>query len=106
MKILEVNKAYYPHIGGIESLVKQYSEGFGDRADVEVLACRDDFGKSIRQKTNGVKVLKCGSLGTLFKCPISPSFILMLSCSTASFTDWQTMAVRSSSSLMIGVLKP
>jgi len=76
MKILEVNKAYYPHIGGIESLVKQYSEGFGDRADVEVLACRDDFGKSIRQKTNGVKVLKCGSLGTLFKCPISPSFIL------------------------------
>ena len=26
LRILEVNKAYHPHIGGIETLVKQYSE--------------------------------------------------------------------------------
>ena len=32
LRILEVNKAYYPHVGGIESLVKQYAEGFKDIA--------------------------------------------------------------------------
>ena len=25
-RILEVNKAYYPHIGGIETIIRQYSE--------------------------------------------------------------------------------
>ena len=42
LRILEVNKAYYPHVGGIESLVKQYAEGLKDRADVKVLVCRED----------------------------------------------------------------
>lgn len=50
LRILEVNKAYYPHIGGIESLVKQYAENFRDKADVKVLVCREDRGKAFLRR--------------------------------------------------------
>lgn len=77
LKVLEVNKAYYPHIGGIETLVKQYSEELQTvcGAEVRTLVCRDERGKTVRQKINGVKVTRAGSFGTYFKCPISLSFI-------------------------------
>ena len=76
LRILEVNKAYYPHIGGIESLVKQYAENFRDKADVKVLVCREDRGKGFSEKINGVEVYRAGSLGTYFSCPFSLSFII------------------------------
>ena len=76
LRILEVNKAYYPHIGGIESLVRQYAEELPELgAQVDVLVCRDDRGKTICDEVNGVKVLRAGSLGTYFSCPLSLSFI-------------------------------
>ena len=75
LRILEVNKAYYPHIGGIESLVRQYAESFSDRADVKVLVCREDRGKAFREKINGIDVVRAGSLGTYFSCPLSFDFI-------------------------------
>jgi rhamnosyl/mannosyltransferase len=77
LRILEVNKAYHPHIGGIETLVKQYSEELGAicGADVKVLVCRDGRGRTSRETLNGVSVTRAGSLGTYFKCPISFSFI-------------------------------
>ena len=75
LRILEVNKAYYPHVGGIESLVKQYAEGFKDIADVKVLVCREDRGKGFSEEINGVKVIRAGSLGTYFSCPLSASFV-------------------------------
>ncbi len=76
IKILEVNKAYYPHVGGIESLVRQYSEELGQFEGVEVktLVCRDDCGKTFREQINGVDVTRAGSLGTYFSCPLSFSF--------------------------------
>ncbi len=76
LRILEVNKAYYPHVGGIESLVKQYAENFSDRADVKVLVCREDRGKSFTVKVNGVEIVRSGSFGTYFSCPLSLSFIM------------------------------
>lgn len=75
IRILEVNKAYYPHVGGIESLVKQYAEEFSKKSDLRVLVCRGDMGKTSYQKINGVKVIRAGSMGTYFSCPISLSFI-------------------------------
>lgn len=77
LRILMVNKAYYPHVGGIESLVKQYSEELGslDGVEVKTLVCREDRGKTFREKVNGVNVTRAGSLGTYFSCPISFSFI-------------------------------
>ena len=77
MKILEVNKLYYPHIGGIESLVKQYSEGLSKIPgnDVKVLVCRDGKGKGSVEELNGVNVTRANSMGTYFSCPLSFDFI-------------------------------
>ncbi len=77
LKILQVNKAYYPHIGGIESLVKQYSEELGafDGVEVKTLVCRDGRGKTYRETVNGVELTRAGSLGTYFSCPLSFSFL-------------------------------
>lgn len=77
LKVLEVNKAYFPHIGGIESLVRQYSEELGQYgAAVRTLVCRDGKGVTVTEKINGVKVVRAGSLGTYFSCPLSLSFIV------------------------------
>lgn len=77
MRILEINKAYYPHVGGIESLVKQYSEELGAFDDIELrtLVCRDGRGITLYERINGVDLTRAGSLGTYFSCPLSFSFI-------------------------------
>lgn len=77
LRILQVNKAYYPHIGGIESLIKQYSEELGqlENVEVKVLVCRSEKGKTQHETVNGVDVTRAGSMGTYFSCPLSLSFI-------------------------------
>lgn len=75
IKVLEVNKAYFPHVGGIESLVKQYSEELKQYCTVKTLVCRDNFGSTVTENVNGVKITRAGSFGTYFSCPVSISFI-------------------------------
>lgn len=77
LRILEVNKAYFPHIGGIETLVQQYSQELGEISSVSVktLVCRDGRGGTVREKLNGVDLTRAGSLGTYYSCPLSLSFI-------------------------------
>ncbi|MBD5159733.1 MAG: glycosyltransferase [Ruminococcus sp.] len=77
IKILEVNKAYFPHTGGIETLVKQYSEELGKYKNIEVrtLVCRDGIGKTCSENINGVRLTRAGSFGTYFSCPVSVSFL-------------------------------
>ena len=76
LKILEVNKAYFPHIGGFETLVKQYSEELGQfDTQVRTLVCCDNRGGSIRERVNGVPVIRAANFGTYFSCPISTQFV-------------------------------
>lgn len=76
IRILEVNKAYFPHTGGIETLVKQYSEELQkNNFEVRTLVCRDNFGKTYSESINNVKLTRAGSLGTYFSCPLSLSFM-------------------------------
>lgn len=77
IRVLQVNKFYYPVTGGIERLVKQYSEELSQFEDieVEVLACREERGKTQIETINGVKVSRMSSWGTYFSCPLSFSFI-------------------------------
>ena len=77
LRVLQVNKLYWPHIGGIESLVKQYSEGLSkfDDIDVRVLVCKDGRGKGSVEKIQGVNVTRANSFGTYFSCPLSFDFI-------------------------------
>lgn len=73
IKILQVNKFYYPWIGGVEKVAQDLSEGLKDRADITVLACQPK-GKMAEETISGVKVIKAGSFGRLFSMPISFSF--------------------------------
>ena len=74
LHILQVNKAYYPHIGGIESLVRTFSTEMQKRAEVQVLVCQEK-GKGEDKIVEQVPVHYASSLGTYFSCPLSVSFL-------------------------------
>lgn len=76
LRILQVNKAYYPHIGGIESLVRTYGRELAKRPDIEmqVLVCQDKRAKTSYEVIEDVPVTRAGSMGTYFSCPLSFSF--------------------------------
>lgn len=74
MKILQVNKLYSPHIGGIERVIQDISENLNDRYDIEVLVCQPK-GKTSDEVINGVKVRRSGSIGTYFSMPVSLPFL-------------------------------
>lgn len=73
--ILEVNKFYPPHIGGIETVVAQrakYLCQFPD-TEIKVLVCQEK-GRGKTEIINGVEIIRCASAGTYFSCPVSFSF--------------------------------
>lgn len=77
VRILQINKLYYPVTGGIERVVQQVAEGLKNQTDMKVLVCREK-GKKTVEIINGIKVYRAGSFGILFSMPLSPSFIIQL----------------------------
>ncbi|MCD8220393.1 MAG: glycosyltransferase [Ruminococcus sp.] len=76
LHVLQVNKAYYPHIGGIETLVRSFSKSLQQRgAEVRVLVCQESRSKGADCVVDGVPVHYASSLGTYFSCPLSISFL-------------------------------
>lgn len=75
MKILQVNKLYFPDVGGIEKTVQQLSEGLAEKAKCKVLVCRRK-GKAVTERVNNIEVIRAHTYGTLFSMPISVDFIL------------------------------
>ncbi|MCL2227072.1 MAG: glycosyltransferase [Oscillospiraceae bacterium] len=73
IKILQVNKLYYPVVGGVEQVVRQLAEGLKDRTDTKVLVCRNK-GRTLNETINGVDVCRASSLGIAFSMPVSLSF--------------------------------
>lgn len=76
IKILQVNKLYYPEIGGIEKTLQQISEGLSEKSEVDlkVLVCRKK-GRGKTEQIHGVEVHRAGSLGVIASVPISFSFL-------------------------------
>lgn len=74
LRVLQVNKFYYPEVGGIEKIAQDIAEGLKDMVNMKVLVCQEK-GKSNLEIINGVKVLRSGSIGTFWSMPISLSFI-------------------------------
>lgn len=76
IKILQVNKLYYPEIGGIEKTLQQISEGLNalPETDLKVLVCQKK-GRGRIESVNGVEVHRTGSFGVVASVPISVSFI-------------------------------
>ena len=74
IKVLQINKLYYPDIGGIERTVQHIAEGLKESVDMSVLVCQPK-GRGVKEIIHGVPVQRCGSFGTLFSVPISFSLL-------------------------------
>ncbi len=74
MKVLQVNKLYYPHIGGIENHVRMLSEGLLDRGiTVQVLSSTESHIGTV-ERYNEVPVIKTSRVTSVQSVPISPTF--------------------------------
>lgn len=73
MKILQVNKLYYPWIGGIERAVQQISEGIALKEDIDVtvLCGRPSKGKRVTEVIHTVNVIRAKTWGVIMKTPVS-----------------------------------
>lgn len=75
MKILQVNKFYFPLIGGVERVVQQIAEGLNgeNNFEIEILCCQSK-GKEKEEVINNVKVYRASSFGVYLGMPISLDF--------------------------------
>ncbi len=75
MKFVQANKAYLPHIGGVETIVRQIGEGMARLPGTTsaVVACSDDS-KTSHRTIEGVDVTLAGTVARIKSLPISPSF--------------------------------
>ncbi|MEK6705817.1 MAG: glycosyltransferase [Candidatus Poribacteria bacterium] len=78
MKILQIGKFYYPHLGGIETVVKTLSEGLikkgGYAVNVLCASSRNKLESIVEHNVpiNGVTISRAWSMGLLFSQPITP----------------------------------
>lgn len=75
MKILQVNKLYYPVIGGVEKVAQDIAEGLNgkDNLKITTLVCQKK-GKRQKDIVNGAEIYRAASFGSLFRMPISIDF--------------------------------
>jgi glycosyltransferase involved in cell wall biosynthesis len=77
--ILQVNKIYSPEIGGVETVVKEYSEYLNTYENVVVLCVNKNFSlKTKIEVINNIKIYRCASFGTYLSMPISIVFFFYL----------------------------
>lgn len=74
IRVLQVNKLYYPVTGGIERVVQQLAEGLCEDTDTKVLVCRRK-GRTIVEQIAGIEVTRATSMGMLSSLPLSVSFL-------------------------------
>ncbi|MEI6316773.1 MAG: glycosyltransferase [bacterium] len=73
MKILQVNKFYYPVIGGIETTLRQITQGLSSRHDMNILCCTRKGSSSV-EKIDTANVYRTASFGVFWGMPISLDF--------------------------------
>jgi rhamnosyl/mannosyltransferase len=73
MKILLVNKAYTPHLGGVETVVRQIAAGMSERGhDVAVLCFGDN---DVTEKVNEAEVCRLRPIGYIGSAPVGLRFV-------------------------------
>ena len=75
--ILIVNKLYFPDIGGVESVAKQYGEWLvNDKHNVTVLTANpSSFSATKIEFINGIEVIRCSSIANIYSMPLSFSLV-------------------------------
>ncbi len=78
MKILQINKLYFPWIGGVETVVRDIADGLRgkDGVFVENLVCRPR-GKRVIETVHDIKTYRAASFGIFFGMPISFDFFIL-----------------------------
>ncbi len=78
MKILQVNKLYYPWIGGVETVVREISEWLNgkDEFAIDVLVCNDKP-RRVVEEINKIKIFRASSFGVYLGMPISLDFLFL-----------------------------
>ena len=59
IRVLQVNKAFSPHIGGVEQVVKDIVENLSDKCSSTVLVCNPPNGKYSEEELNNIKIVRC-----------------------------------------------
>jgi glycosyltransferase involved in cell wall biosynthesis len=73
MKILQVNKLFYPHVGGVEKVVLDLCEQLAAEVEMNVLIANNSFHRE-KETVAGAQIERVPSLGTLLSMPIAPFF--------------------------------
>lgn len=78
-KILQINKFYYPWLGGVETVVKDIADSLNGQPDwqVDVLVCQAK-GRRAVESINGATVYRAASYGKLLGMPVSLDFFHLL----------------------------
>ena len=77
LKVLQLGKQYYPHIGGIEITMQQIAEGLQGQIESYVLASQERHAART-EIIHGVPVYFAGSLGIIASMPVSFDMIRYL----------------------------
>lgn len=77
LRVLQVNKLYYPAIGGIERVVQQVAEGLAEEVDMNVLVCSDTIHYR-KEILNGVHITRLPKLFQFGSLPIPLGFNMAL----------------------------
>jgi len=72
---VHANKAYWPHLGGVETVVRDLAEGALQRGHQVIAVAADGRGPAW---VRGVQVRRSRSLGTLRSVPVSPTYPAVL----------------------------
>lgn len=75
MKILELGKFYPPYRGGMETLLRIWSEGFVRQGAQVDCVVANETPRTAREELNGVRVHRLASFGTLFSTSLCPGYL-------------------------------
>lgn len=78
LDVLQVNKFYYPAVGGIENHVRTVAEHLDRERFASRVLASVPRGVGDRRSIEGVPVTKTASLGTVLSVPVSPGFPIRL----------------------------
>ena len=75
MKLLELGKFYPPHLGGIETLLRSFFEGFAAKGMEVDCVVANDSRATCHEVLNGVRVHRFGSFGLIASTSVAPGYL-------------------------------
>ena len=71
VKVVHASKAYFPHLGGIETVVRQVAEDQASRGHEVAAVVSGDSSRTVSDEIAGVRVVRVGAPARVASLPIS-----------------------------------